>query len=170
MQRYIEQLIEMLHQAQNNRPSPHDLVLPEEMEGLRGMIELEKSLEEDEQTMENIFGVPQIYFPPEDRLSDEQVQQLKKAIIDLWHAYHYEADFRKGEFNERQQYSKLVAKWKKGVPVLRGTNGTWHLEMFDYEQYWDEDELRYLSDEEYDAKFPMKNFDDFDDDETFYKE
>jgi hypothetical protein len=68
-------------------------------------------------------------------------------------AFHYEADFRKGEFNESQQYSKLVAQFKEHVPVLRGSNGIWHIEMFDYDQYWDEDEMRYLSDNEFDAKY-----------------
>lgn len=153
MQNYIQQLLEILHEAQNNRPAPRYLELPEDMEPLRDIIELEKSLEEDEQTMENIFGVPQIYFPPENRLTDEQVQQLKNGILELWSVFHYEADFRKGEFNERQQYTKLVEKWKEEMPVFRGTNGTWHIEMFDYEQYWDEDKMRYLSDEEYDMKY-----------------
>lgn len=153
MNRYVIQLLETLKEAQNNRPSPHYLELPKEMEALRGVIEMEKSLKENEQTMESIFGVPQIYFPPETRLTDEQVQKLKGVIIELWRAFHYEADFRAGEFNERQQYSKLVEKWKNQVPVFRGSNGTWHIEMFDYEQYWDEDELRYLSQEEYEIKY-----------------
>src|SRR5690606_22153468 len=138
-------------------PAPHYLELPEEMEALRGVMEMEKSLDEDEQTMESIFGVPQMYFPPEDRLTNEQIGQLIKGIFELWRAFHYEADFRKGEFNQRQQYTKLVAQWKEHVPVFRGTNGIWHIEMFDYDRYWDEDEMRYLSEEEYDAKHSIKN-------------
>lgn len=149
MQNYITQLLEILHEAQSNRPLPRYMELPEDMEPLRDIIEFEKSLEEDEQTMESIFGVPQMYFPPENRLTDEQVQQLKKGILELWRAFHYEADFRKGEFDERQQYTKLVEKWKEEMPIFRGSNGTWHIEMFDYEQYWDEDEMRYLSEDEY---------------------
>ena len=66
--------------------------------------------------------------------------------ISLW------SGFQKGEFNQRQQYSKLVAQWKEHVPVFRGSNGIWHIEMFDYDRYWDEDEMRYLSDDEFDAK------------------
>ncbi len=149
MQRYIEQLIEMLREAHDNRPSPSFIELPEEMEDLRDIIEFEKSMEEDEQTMENVFGIPQIYFPPEDKLNDEQIQLLKKSILELWHVFHYEADFRKGEFNERKQYTMLIEKWKKHVPVFRGTNGTWHFEMYNYETHWDEEQMRYLSDEEY---------------------
>lgn len=153
MQRYIEQLIEMLHEAQSHRPAPRLMELPEEMEALRDVIELEASLKEDGQTMESIFGVPQIYFPPENRLNDEQINQLKEGILELWREFHYEADFRKGEFNERQQYTKLVECWKECVPVFRGTNGTWHIEMFDYEKHWDEEKMRYLSDDELNAKF-----------------
>lgn len=152
MQNYINQLLEILQETHNNLPSPRYMELPEEMEDLWDMIEFEKSLEEDEQTMENIFGVPQIYFPPENRLTDEQIQQLIDGILELWHVFHYEADFRKGEFNERQQYTKLVEQWKEHVPAFRGSNGTWHIEMFDYEQYWDEDEMRYLSEEEHFSK------------------
>ena len=147
MQRYIEQLIEILREAESNRPAPRLMELPEEMETLRDVIELEISLEEGGQTMESILGVPQIYFPSENRLTDEQINQLKEGILELWREFHYEADFRKGEFNERQQYTKLVEYWKKDVPVFRGTNGTWHMEMYDYEKYWDEKEMRYLSDE-----------------------
>lgn len=152
MNRYVEQLLEILHEAQNNRPLPRYLDLPEEMECLRDMIEFDKSLEEDEQTMESTFGVPQIYFPPESRLSDKHIKQLIQGILELWHVFHYEAEFRKDEFNERQQYTKLVEKWKEHVPVFRGSNGNWYIEMFDYNEYWDEDEMRYLSEDEYGAK------------------
>jgi hypothetical protein len=116
--------------------------------------------------MESIFGVPQYYFPPEDRLSDEQVRQLIKGILDLWHVFHYEADFRRGEFNEREQYTKLVEHWKKTHPLFRGTNGAWHIEMFDYEQYWDVEDQCYLSEEAYFAKhnFNIQPYEPSDDD------
>jgi len=153
MQQYITQLLELLRHAHNNRPSPLYLELPEDMECLRDVIAMEKSLEEEEQTLEQLFDVPQNYFPPENRLTDEQINQLTEGILDLWHAFHYEADFRTGEFNRRQQYTKLVEKWKDHVPVFRGTNGTWHLEMYDYEMYWDEKEMRYLSDEEFNERY-----------------
>jgi hypothetical protein len=153
MQQYIDQLIEIMHEAKNNRPSPRYMELPEEMECLRDVIELEKSLEEDEHTMESVFGIAQYYFPPENKLSDQQVNQLKNEILKLWRTFNYEAVFRKGEFNERQQYSMLVTNWKNHVPILRGTNGTWYIEMYDDQLYWDDDQMRYLSDEEYDAKF-----------------
>ena len=161
MQKYVDQLLEMLQEAHNNRPAPRYIELPEELECLRDVIDMEMSMEEDEQTMENIFGVQQIYFPPENRLSDEQVRQLIQGILDLWRVFQYEADFRRGEFTEREQYTKLVEQWKKSHPLLKGTNGTWHIEMFDYEQIWDEEEGRYLTDEEYFAKNPLPKLEDF---------
>ena len=166
MQTYVNQLLEMLQEAHGNRPAPRYLELPEEMECLRDVIDLEMSMEEKEHTMESIFGVPQIYFPPENRLSDEQIKQLIQGILELWRVFHYEADFRKGEFTEREQYTKLVEQWKETHPLLRGTNGTWHIEMFDYELNWDEDEGRYLSDEEYYAKNPLPKPEDFEFDEN----
>ena len=155
MQKYVNQLVEILKEAQQNRPSPRYLELPEDMECLRDVIDLEMSLKEDEKTMESIFGVPKIYFPPEDRLSDKQVSQLIESIIELWQVFHYEANFRRGEFTRREQYTKLVKCWSETYPLFRGTNGTWHIEMYDYEQYWDEEEMRYLTDEEYSAKYPI---------------
>jgi hypothetical protein len=63
MQRYIEQLVEMLQEAHFNKPQPRYMELPEEMECLRDIIDYEKSIEEGEEyTMESIFGVEQIYF------------------------------------------------------------------------------------------------------------
>ena len=155
MQEYVNQLIEILEEAHHNRPSPRYIELSEDDECLRDIIDMEMSMEEEEKTMETIFGVPKMYFPPENRLSDTQISQLIDGIIALWRAFQYEADFRRGEFTEREQYTKLVECWEKTYPQLRGTNGTWHIEMYDYMQHWDEEEMRYLTDEEYDAKFPM---------------
>ncbi|MDR2466130.1 MAG: hypothetical protein LBD35_01950, partial [Prevotellaceae bacterium] len=90
MQLYVTQLLEMLHEAKQNRPSPRYLELPEEMECLRDVIDLEMSLEEEEHTMESIFGIEQIYLPPENRLSDEQIRLLIDGITDLWHEFHYD--------------------------------------------------------------------------------
>ena len=165
MQKYVDQLVEILEEAHHNRPMPRYLELPEDMECLRDVIDLEMSFEEDEKTMEAIFGVPKIYFPPENRLSDEQIRQLIESIIALWRAFHYEADFRKGEFSERERYTKLVACLEKTYPLFRGTNGTWHIEMYDYEQYWDEEEMRYLTEEEYFEKHPLITNYEFDENE-----
>ena len=55
MQKYVDQLLEMLQEAHNNRPAPRYIELPEEMECLRDVIDMEMSMEEDEQIMENIF-------------------------------------------------------------------------------------------------------------------
>jgi len=162
MQRYVDQLLEMLQEAHSNRPAPRYIEIPEELEILRDVIDLEMSMEEDARTMESIFGVPQFYFPPENRLSDGQIRQLIQGILDLWRVFQYEADFRKGEFTEREKYTKLVDKWKSSYPLLRGTNGVWHIEMFDYELNWDEEKGCYISDEEYFEKYP----DDFEFDEN----
>ena len=165
MEKYVKQLLEILREAHNNRPAPRYIELSEDMECLRDVIDMEMSMEE-ERTMESIFGVPQDYFPPENQLSDEQIRQLIQGIIDLWHVFQFEADFRKGEFTEREQYTKLVEQWKETHPFLTGTNGTWHIEMYDYMTNWDENEGRYLSDEEYYAKNPLPKLEDFEFDEN----
>ena len=84
MQTYIIQLLGILKEVHNNRSLLRYIQLSEEMEVLRDVIELEKSLEEDELIMENLLGVPQYYFPPENRLTDDQVQILTEGIIEIW--------------------------------------------------------------------------------------
>ena len=66
----------------------------------------------------------------------------------MWRAFHYEPEFRKGEFTEREQYAKLVAEWAKPHPFFRGSEGTWHIEMYDYMLNWDEEKGCYVQDEE----------------------
>jgi hypothetical protein len=122
------------------------------MECLRDAIEVDMSWDEDEHTIENIFDVPQYYFPPEDRPSDGQVSSLINSILELSHAFHYEAVFCKSEFTERDQNIKLIEHWKKAHPLFRGNNGTWDIEIYDYEQYWNEEYQCYLSEEVYLAK------------------
>jgi hypothetical protein len=156
MQQQVNQLLEMLHEAHNNRPAPRDLELYEDMD-LRDIIGIDMPLEEDEHTMESIFGLPQTYFPPEDRLSDSQIKQITGGILDLWHVFHYEAEMRKGEFTDRESYTKLVDCWKETFPLVRGTGNTVHIELYDYEQNWDEERECYISNEEYFAKH---NFND----------
>lgn len=132
MHHYITQLIEDLREATNRKPAPRQLFLTEDMQGLEDITDLEISLEEDEHTMESIFGIPQIYFPPADKLTDEQMKLLVKEILDLWRAFHYEAVLPQN-LPARYAYPILVACWKKGYPLLRGSTGTWYIEFCDYE-------------------------------------
>lgn len=138
MEKYIEQLAERLREAQHRRPEPRKLDLPEEMKGLEDVVEAEAvMLSGKGNTLEQIFGIEQFYFPPEERLSDTQIRTLTKEIFDLWHVFHYKAVARKGEFTEREIYTKLIGYWKKSFPLFRGTNGTWYVEMYDYEKDFD---------------------------------
>lgn len=133
MQKYVSQLLELLKVAEENLQATSDIKFSEELEFFRDLLELERAMAEDGQTMESIFGVPQYYFPPENCLTDNQVHQLKKRILNLWRKYNYEADFIENQFTERQEYTKLVDSWKIEVPVFHGSNGTWHLELYDQE-------------------------------------
>lgn len=132
MHHYITQLIEYLQEAHSRKPSPRQLYLPEDMKGLEDIIDMEMSLKEDEHTMESIFGVPQIYFPPMEKLTDEQMESLVKGILALWRVFHYEADLPRN-LPARYAYPLLVACWKKSYPLVRTGNGTWHIEFCDYE-------------------------------------
>lgn len=137
MEKYISQLTELLQEAQHRRPTPRYLDLPEEMEGLEDIIDAEMAMAGKGSTLEQIFGIEQYYFPPEERLSDSQIKTLVKEILDLWHVYHYKAVMRKGELSEREIYTKLIGFWKDSFPLFRGSNGTWYVELFDYKNDWD---------------------------------
>lgn len=132
MQTYITQLIEHLQEAKVRKPAPRYLELPEEMQGLEDLIDLEISMEEDGPTMEALFGIPKYYFPPIERLTNDQMEQLVAAILDLWWEFHYEADLPKN-IPARYAYPVLVACWKKAYPLVRASNGTWHIEFCNYE-------------------------------------
>ena len=147
MEKYVNQLVELLQEAHIHRPNLRKLDLPEDMKGLEDVIDIELAMEEKEKTMEQIFGVEQYYFPPEERLCDNQIQTLTKEILDLWHVFHYDAVTRKGEFTERQIYTKLVNCWKESFPLFRGTNGVWYIELYNYEKNWDEEKGEYVDDD-----------------------
>jgi len=123
MEKYINQLIEDLREAHPRKPSPRKIELPEEMKGLEDIVDLEMSMEEQQHTMEGIFGVPQILFPPVEKLTDKQTERLVQEILDLWHIFHYEADLPKN-LPARYAYPVLVKCWKKTYPLFRGSNGT----------------------------------------------
>lgn len=160
MEKYIEHLLEILQEAHTNRPAPRQLFLPEDMEGLEDLIDLEMSLDEEEKTMENIFGVPKLYFPPENRLTDEQIKRVIEGIIELWRVFNYEPVFRAGEFTAREQYTKLVEQWEETHPLFRGTNGTWYIEMYDYMTNWDEQKGCYVEDEDWEINIDELSLDD----------
>ena len=132
MHNYLQQLLELLSGAKTRRPRPRELHLPDDMKGLEDVIDLKMSMEEAEKTMEYIFGVERYYFPPAEKLNDEQLTLLVSAILDLWHEFHYEADLPVG-LPARIVYPLLVDCWNRTFPLLRGTNGTWHVEFCHYE-------------------------------------
>jgi len=132
MEKYLKLLIETLREAYNQKPSPRYLELPKEMESLRDVIDMEMSMQEDEHTLESIFGVSQLYFPPVEKLTDRQVKRLVKEILALWRIYHYEADLPPG-IPARYAYPVLLSCWKITYPVLKGSGGVWHIELCHYD-------------------------------------
>ena len=132
MQNYLTQLLEYLEEAKERKPQPRYIELPPEMEALRDVIDMEMSWQENERTMEAIFGVPQIYFPPVERLTDDQLKMVVDAILSLWRVFNYEADLPQN-IPAKYAYTELVKCWKKGYPLLKGSNGTWHIEFCNYD-------------------------------------
>lgn len=129
MENYIKMLIEMLDEAKERRPQPIDTALLEQQDWFQHMQQEESEMFNPSRTMEQIFGIDRMYFPPETKLTNEQVTILYNAICDLWTTYNYAADFRVTT-PVRQRYEKMLNEWKKGYPLLKGSNATWHIELY----------------------------------------
>lgn len=128
MQTYVTQLVEYLEEAKHRKPAPF-----KGMDIIEEIIATEEAtLEKNGSTMEAIFGVPKNYFPPADRLSDDQLTQLVAAIVDLWREFHYEAVLPEN-LPARYAYPVLVAQWHESHPLFRASNATWYIEFCNYE-------------------------------------
>lgn len=83
MQRYIDQLIEDLRQAQlKAKPEPDFGNTYKEFE--RAMLEIENA--PDVETGK-VFGVSVKELPPPDKLNEQQIQQLVKVIMETFEAF-----------------------------------------------------------------------------------
>ena len=125
MERYVTQLVEQLEEAKSRKPEMRKMYLPKDMNDLDEMIDSEMSMQK-EYILEDIFGIPQQYFPPVEKLTDEQMEQLVIAILDLWREFHYAVDMPEN-IQIRHIYQELVSKWQESLPLIRTSNETIHI-------------------------------------------
>jgi len=129
MQAYLNHVLADLAEAQLRLPEPlnYRLLYPNHPapEGLEYIIEWENA---PQVAMDDLFGVSHEVFPPAERLTDAQVEALILAILALWGAFNFEADFPPTA-PARQLYTELVAFWRD-EPVKYTSEGTAHLCLF----------------------------------------
>jgi hypothetical protein len=124
MQKYINQLIEDIQYAKANIQKPW--IVPE------GGYEFDEWLSEEEdkkqapvRNVEDWSGIKKEQLPPEDRLTDEQVEALFKALDKLLSEFnchfvvHFHVPFR-------EQYKTMRAMWQQDHAWM-----AWHYNFFD---------------------------------------
>ena len=98
MQTYINQLLADLENAKTNQPPKVDykLLYPEHpandplYEGMMDyMMEWDHA---PEWTMNDLFGIDAVVFPPIEKLNGEQTEQLVQGILELWASFNIGAD------------------------------------------------------------------------------
>ena len=104
MQKYVEQLTADILAAQANVPAKPYYEAPPHMEGLEYIMEWENN---PEKPMSEWFKLESCLFPPPEKLTDQQMQQLTDAILDLWAVFGFEALFP-DELPVLYQYQQLV--------------------------------------------------------------
>ncbi len=81
MNKYVDQLLGDLQAAQGIKIAPPYLELDEDMECMRGT---EEFLYGTLSTMEQLFGIEKICFPPIEKLTAEKARQLVEEILNLY--------------------------------------------------------------------------------------
>jgi len=113
MQKYINQLIEDLRAAKKYAPVQKDRLLMSDTEITEELEEIDRIIDEEpDKPLHNIFGIDPIVFPPLEKLTDKQAQQLAEEILALWGAFNIEAVYP-GNFPKNKLYPLLIRKFKE---------------------------------------------------------
>jgi hypothetical protein len=132
MDKYIKQLIEMMLAAYQNRPEANSKHFPDaEMENLFADVEAYTNGDFD-MNLDEVIGIPQNVFPPEDRLSDAQIDLLVPEFEALWNHFRYHLCFPE-KINNRWKY--ILMRRELGEPhyILQSENGMIHIEFCNYD-------------------------------------
>ncbi|MEA3494438.1 MAG: hypothetical protein U9R42_00190 [Bacteroidota bacterium] len=116
MQKYINQLIEDLKEAEAN--PVQEIEFSEDYdEFVKQMKLIEEATHEP---AENVLGIGYIELPPVERLSKAQIQQLMIAILNALSAKGTEITFPGNNIPVELAYSQLREKFKEGFYSMPG--------------------------------------------------
>lgn len=138
MQTYIKQLLTDLQAAQTRQPVKPDykVLYPDHpandpmYKGVMDyMIEWENA---PEWKMDDLFEIKGEAFPPAEKLSEAQAEQLVHQILELWSSFNLQAEVWDDDIPIKLVYTVLVNFWKTET-VQYVSVGTLHLEFCSYE-------------------------------------
>jgi len=116
MQKYINQLIEILKQAENNPTK--DIEFSEDYEEFaQQMMQIEESTYEP---AESVIGVSYLELPPPEKLNTEQMQELMIAILNALSAKGTDVVFPAESIPVELAYSQLREHFKEGFYASSG--------------------------------------------------
>ena len=136
MEHYINQLLQDLKEAQNNKPTipdysalypDHQANDPQYEGAMDYMMEWELA---PYYPMNVLFGLEAEAFPPAEQLTDDQMKQLIAGILELWGEFNIHADLPE-EAPNQLVYKALIDKWKNDT-IQYISVGTLHVEFCDY--------------------------------------
>lgn len=131
MQKYINQLIEDLRTAKKYAPIHKEQSLMSDTEICEELEEIDRIIDEEpDKPLHNIFGIDPIVFPPLEKLTDIQAQQLADEILALWGVFNIEAVYPE-KFPKDKLYPLLVQKFKE--PFMYFPMGQTGIEFCHYE-------------------------------------
>jgi hypothetical protein len=133
MQNYVTQLLSDMETAKKQLPTiPNPKIMypdhPSHDYDLSYIAEWEMA---PRHAMNDLFGIKVEQFPPEEKLSAEQVEQLTTGILELWASYRILADFPE-IVPLRTLYTVLLKRWAE-KPTQFISQGNIHLEFCHYE-------------------------------------
>ncbi len=118
LQRYIDQLLADIEVATSNVPD-YEHPWEEQTEEEFGLLPwMEDPDNVPKKSLEEWSGLKKEQFPPESKLTDEQVSVLLEAIKTMLDAYNCSAVFQIA-VPERIQYRVIRARFNQKVPILK---------------------------------------------------
>jgi hypothetical protein len=133
MKKYIHQLIEELHKATYNVRPPSEIWdsvdLDDEGE-VEDMAYAEQFIYGTPQKLSEIIGIEKIKFPPDRKLTDEQVELLASEVIRLLNFFNFNPLFPEN-VPARTKYRLLLEKWDSEQVAV--SFGEVEIEFCDYD-------------------------------------
>lgn len=136
MQRYLEQLIDDLHQATWGMKPPHEIwqeseADPDDELELDDLSYVEKHLYGDEQPISVITGIDREKLPPVDKLNEAQQALLATELEKLLQFFHFHLDFPEN-FPAHLKYPFILDFWEEEHVAL--SFGEDHVEFCNYSE------------------------------------
>ena len=132
MERYLEQLIEDLHQATQklDPPSWEEADKDDELE-LYDISQVEKYVYGDATPISEITGIGHEQLPPVEKLTHDQQALLSAELEELLYYFHFQLEFPKN-YPTHLHYAYILKLWEEKHVVV--SVGTTHIEFCDYDE------------------------------------